>query len=48
MIRHMISAIVLIANIGIGFHAVMDGSYLTAAVCAVFGTLCFIDLKEGV
>ena len=48
MIRYMLSLIILVVNIGIGFHAMLNGNILIALLCAIFGTLCFIDLKEGV
>jgi hypothetical protein len=48
MIRHMLSLTILVVNISIGFHAVLNGNILITLLCAIFGTLCFIDLKEGI
>jgi len=48
MMRHALSIIVLVINIGVGFHALLSGSYFIAGACALFGTMCFIDLKEAI
>jgi|APSaa5957512493_1039668.scaffolds.fasta_scaffold119637_1 hypothetical protein len=46
--RQALSVIVLVINIAVGFHALLSGSYFIVAACTLFGTMCFIDLKEGI
>ena len=48
VMKSMMSLIILVINIGVGFHAVLNGNWFIAAVCAIFGAFCFIDLKESV
>lgn len=38
----------LVLNMGVGFHAIMNGNWLVVAACSIFGVFCFIDLKESV
>jgi len=46
--RHALSIIFIMINMAVGFHALLNGSYFIALVCGIFGTLCFIDLKDGI
>jgi hypothetical protein len=46
--KSIMTLTLLVLNMGVGFHAIMNGSWFIAAACSIFGVFCFIDLKAGV
>ena len=46
--KHIMTFFLLVINVLVLIQSIIVGNYFIALVCAFFGTMCFIELKEGI